>query len=280
MFCVRRMEPKDFAFAVALANTMNWNMTIGDFEFNAQLEPDGCFVLLNGEEPIGIATCISYGKIGWFGNLIVTEVYRKHGAGAQLVNHAVAFLKSKGVTTVGLYGYPYLTGFYGALGFEHNMDFVVLKAPIVYVVAQPQGILRVEKQQVSGVVDFDSRCFGGSRRKVLELILGNPDNLCFVASEGEAIVGYVAAKVFGENAEIGPLVCNSNHKGVAVKLLQMVLSQLDGQEAYLYSRGSDLELLDLAHRAGFIEEFRLARMFLGSVVAQNCVYVAESLERG
>jgi GNAT superfamily N-acetyltransferase len=258
MFCVRRMEPKDFAFAVALANTMNWNMTIGDFEFNAQLEPDGCFVLLNGEDPIGVATCISYGKIGWFGNLIVTEVYRKHGAGAQLVNHAVAFLKSKGVTTVGLYGYPYLTGFYGALGFEHNMDFVVLKAPIVYVVAQPQGILRVEKQQVSGVVDFDSRCFGGYRRKV----------------------GYVAAKVFGENAEIGPLVCNSNHKGVAVKLLQMVLSQLDGQEAYLYSRGSDLELLDLAHRAGFIEEFRLARMFLGSVVAQNCVYVAESLERG
>ncbi|MGE5533230.1 MAG: hypothetical protein ACM3UN_02645, partial [Bacillota bacterium] len=69
MFQVRTMLAKDFLFATKLANTMNWNMAKEDFEFMSSLEPEGCFVLFDGSKKLGIATCISYGKIGWFGNL-------------------------------------------------------------------------------------------------------------------------------------------------------------------------------------------------------------------
>ena len=48
----------------------------------------------------------------------------------------------------------------------------------------------------------------------------------------------------------------------------------------MYLPAAETELLDVAFKAGFKEEFRLSRMFLGSVVAKNCVYIAESLERG
>ena len=71
MFHAEKMRPEDFSFAVQLANTMDWNMAESDLEFMTKLEPDGCFVLLHGDEPVGMATCISYGKIGWFGNLAV-----------------------------------------------------------------------------------------------------------------------------------------------------------------------------------------------------------------
>ena len=79
MFHAEKMKPIDFPFAVELANTMNWNMSEGDFEFMLELEPDGCFVLFSSGKPIGIATCINYGKGGWFGNLFIKEEHRKAG---------------------------------------------------------------------------------------------------------------------------------------------------------------------------------------------------------
>ena len=71
MFRAGKMRAEDFPFAVQLANTMDWNMAESDFEFMTKLEPDGCFLAFQAEEPVGIATCVSYGKTGWFGNLSV-----------------------------------------------------------------------------------------------------------------------------------------------------------------------------------------------------------------
>ena len=81
MFHAEKMRPEDFPFAVQLANTIDWNMAEEDFEFMLKLEPHGCFVLFDAEEPVGIATCISYGKTGWFGNLALKEEHRRKGAG-------------------------------------------------------------------------------------------------------------------------------------------------------------------------------------------------------
>jgi predicted GNAT family acetyltransferase len=96
------MTTEDFGFATELANTMDWNMAIEDFQFMTSLEPGGCFVLFDDSKPIGIATCNSYGKVGWFGNLIMKEEYRGKGAGSQLVKHAIDYLHDKGVETIGL----------------------------------------------------------------------------------------------------------------------------------------------------------------------------------
>ncbi len=126
MFCVEKMKSSDFPFAVQLANTMDWNMAESDFEVAIKLEPDGCFVLFNAHEPVGIATCISYGKKGWFGNLAVAEEHRKEGAGSFLVKLAVDYLKSKGAETVGLYAYPNLTGFYKKLGFHDDRTETIM----------------------------------------------------------------------------------------------------------------------------------------------------------
>ena len=281
MFRVRKMEPKDFSFAVELANTMNWNMTSGDFEFNMELEPNGCFILQEDLEPVGLATCISYGSVGWFGNLIVKEDYRKKGAGTALVNHAVNYLKRTGATTVGIYAYQHLTDFYRKLGFKRDVDFAVLKTSAVASLSGTDKNLKtIKAQDISRVVDFDGACFGASRKKLLELVLQNPRNLGYVAVEGSDIVGYAVAKVYDETAEIGPLVCQRNQPETALKLLKTVLCRLRGLEGYMYVPSDKAALLDVAFKANFREEFRLARMFLGSVVPQDCVYIAESLERG
>ncbi|HUT16793.1 MAG TPA: GNAT family N-acetyltransferase [Acidobacteriota bacterium] len=273
------MQADDFPFAVQLANTMNWNMAVENFEFMVKLEPEGCFVLFHGQERLGICTSVSFGKVGWFGNLVVKGGYRREGAGSLLVKHTIDYLTNKGVETIGLYAYPHLISFYERFGFEPDIDFLVLQGKAVFL--PTEGIVRkAKKQDVPEVIDFDSQCFGANRKKLLEPILLDTGNLCYISTENNEITGYVAAKVYDTMAEVGPLVCHANHVEAAVVLLKTILSRLNGLAVSMCIPKKETALLNMLSKAGFREDFRVARMFLGAAVAKDCIYMAESLERG
>ena len=117
-------------------------------------------------------------------------------------------------------------------------------------------------------------------RKLLELFFKNPANIGYVAVEEAEAVGFAATKIFSESAEIGPLVCIRNRSDLSVKLLKALLNQLVGLEAYMYLPASETPFLEILADAGFQTEFELTRMFVGPFLAKNCIYSAESLERG
>jgi predicted N-acetyltransferase YhbS len=273
------MEVDDFPFAVQLANTMNWNMTVEDFEFMVKLEPLGCFVQFHGQERVGIATSVSFGKVGWFGNFVVKENFRGEGAGSILMKHAIDYLKSKGVETIGLYAYPHLANFYESFGFRPDVDFLVLQGKAV-LPATKELLKAAKKQDVPEVVDIDCECFGVDRRKLLEPILLNKSNLCYVSTENSEIIGYVAAKVYDKMAEVGPLMCKANRAKAAVLLLKTILTRLNGLNVFVYIPKKETELLSILFKAGLKEDLQVVRMFMGPAVAKNCIYTAESLERG
>ena len=279
MFHVEKMEVDDFPFAVQLANTMNWNMTIVDFEFMVKIEPQGCFVLFHGQERLGIATSISFGKAGWFGSLVVKEDVRREGAGSLLIKTAIDYLRNRGVETIGLYAYPHLIKFYESFGFESDIDFLVLKGKAVFPATQGK-LQAAKKQDVPELIDFDCQCFGANRKKLLEPILLNMGNLCYISTENNDATGYVAAKVYDKMAEVGPLVCHTNRVEAAMVLLKTILSRLNGLEVFMYIPKKETDLLNILYKAGLKEDFHVVRMFLGPPIAKNCIYTAESLERG
>ena len=279
MFKVEIMRKTDFTFAVNLSNTMGWNMTPQDFAFNCAMEPEGCFVLREDSEQVGIATCISYGKTGWFGNLIVKEENRRKGAGLFLLRHAVDYLHRKGVETVGLYAYPKLVGFYGKAGFDVDVDFLVLHAENPAVTSK-ETPTRVDSKTLAAVVDFDRACFGGDRKRLLEVVFLDHGNLGYYVSEGNSVVGFVGAKDYAGMAELGPLVCEPNRPDVALKLVKAVLSRLGDRAVYLYLPKHQTALHNYLYSIGFKEQFSLTRMFLTRNPLKNCIYIAESLERG
>jgi hypothetical protein len=129
-------------------------------------------------------------------------------------------------------------------------------------------------------MDFDCRCFGARRKKMLEPILLNTGNLCYVSVDNHEIIGYGAAKVYDEMAEVGPLICRQNRVDIAVALLKTILGKLRNLDVFTCVPTEETVLLDTLFKVGFRESFRVTRMFLGPAVAKNCTYIAESLERG
>jgi predicted N-acetyltransferase YhbS len=279
MFHVKTMFPEDFAFAVQITDRMNWNLTTADFEFMTELEPDGCFVLLENSERIGLATTINFGTVAWFGNLIVNENHRGKGAGSLLVKHSIKYLRSKHAKTIGLYAYIDRIPFYKRLGFEYDSELTVLKGKGGSLSIKPV-VKEAEKQDLEEIIEFDRSCFGASRRKLLDPIVSDPDNLCYVSIEEGQMVGYVVAKVYRQMGEIGPLICRREREEVAISLLKAVLSRLEEYDISLYVPDKERVILETLGKLRFAESFRVAKMFFGSPIVKDCVNVAESLERG
>jgi GNAT superfamily N-acetyltransferase len=279
MLQVKTLTARDYDFAVDLANTMKWNMAAEDFEFNASLEPAGCLLLMDGKERLGIATCISYGKVGWFGNLVVKEDSRKRGGGSTLVKHAINYLHGKGVETVGLYAYPHLHAFYGRLGFKLDQEYSVLSAENL-VSPKVETLPKVGKEQFPAIARFDSAYFGAERTKLLESIILQEGNASYYVSEGKDVIGYIAATIYESMAWVGPLICPPNRQDVAASLVKSILSQVGGRNVYAVVSKANLALQSLLAKFGFSEEFYVSRMYLGPSKAKNCIYLAESLERG
>jgi GNAT superfamily N-acetyltransferase len=279
MFRVKKMSEEDFEFAVQITDQMDWNLTVADFEFMVELEPNGCFVLLENSERIGLATTVTFGTVGWFGNLIVSESHRRKGAGSRLVKHSVKYLTNKNVRTIGLYAYVDKIPFYKKLGFGYDSEFTVLKGKGSSLQAE-SVVRKAKKQDLQEIIEFDRCCFGASRRKLLEPVILDKDNLCYVSVEGEHMVGYVVGKVYRQMGEIGPLICQRQSEDVAINLLRTVLSRLEGYEVSMYVSTKESVVLDTLSKLGFTEDFRVARMFFGSPILKDCISAAESLERG
>jgi GNAT superfamily N-acetyltransferase len=279
MFTAKTLPEADYPYAVNLANTMNWNMAIEDFEFMTSLEPDSCLLLLDDTKRVGIATCISYGKMGWFGNLIVEESYRNRGAGTALVTHAIKLLHAKGVETVGLYAYRHLAGFYANLGFKVDKDFAVLETKALQTIkADPLPIIGAKR--LSEIISFDSEHFGGNRGKLLESVICTQGNIGFYVSENRSAVGYVAATIYESMAWLGPMICVASRYDIALVLIKAALSKMAGRNVYTVLPKTEDILLEAFSGFGFKEAFSVSRMFLGKAPAKNCIYLAESLERG
>ena len=92
-----------------------------------------------------------------------------------------------------------LVDFYSNLGFNHENDFSVLQAETLGPL--PDVTLpKIGARQIQRVAEFDCRCFGGDRKKLLESIILEKSNLSYYMAESESIVGYVTAKVYEKMA--------------------------------------------------------------------------------
>ncbi len=274
---VKHMTIEDFAFAVKLTDTMNWDYTEEDFKFMTDLEPKGCFIASKNGERVGITTTIRFDSLGWIGNVIVNQNYRLMGIGSNLVKHAMDYLRSQSVRTIGLYSYMDTIPFYEKIGFKSNTRFIRLVGIGVAGDLGVNAIRKMEEKDLRYVIEFDRLCTGVSRQKLLRRIFMESRDLCYTIFERKRLVGFIMAR----SAQIGPLVCRPDFEEESINLLRAVLNKLVGLKVYIGVPEKRQHILDFLRNLSFREHFQVARMYYGDYLKdKNCTVAMESLERG
>lgn len=210
---IRTMCPDDFAALVALTDKEQWHYRVPDFEEMHRLEPEGCFVGVDGDCIVALATTISYGEVGYIGNVVIEKKMRRKGLGQRIMERAGGYLKGTGVSTVRLYSYQHSVKFYEALGFSRDANVLLYLSPEG---AATESNVAKETTRVtspttpsnaSSIYRFDCDCFGANRSRRLEPSITSPTGRGFVTSASDNIDGYILFSPSSHGVELGPCVC-------------------------------------------------------------------------
>jgi len=275
------MRPSDFDFAARLSNMENWDNSSDDFRRTLRVQPGGSFVATEKKRRVGIVTTISYGRLGWIGNLVVSKQYRRLGVGSWLVKHAILHLRKKGAKTIGLFSYKRNLPFYQRLGFKRDVSYLRF-------VGRGRALTQERPRSVDGkdfkrILIFDRKCFGHYRDRLLTELLERFRESSFVAIENRDVQGYVIGKNYNNTCEIGPWICSREDVSTAGNLLKAVLSTSIGKSVEMTVPSANHKALRLLRNHNLKADGSVVRMYHGdrtSLPDGRCVFAGESLERG
>jgi len=261
MLNLRTMLSKDLGFAQYLTETVGWNNSISDFERLLYYEPEGCFVAEQNGEPVGTVTTTTYGKLAWVGCLIVLEHYRRQGIGLELMNHAMNYLKARGVETIRLDAVPEVIPLYQRLGFNAEYDSLRLIGTGRTMMCQK--VSKMKDEDLDNVVHLDTRFFGANRGRALRRTHKDFQDWCFVSVIDEKLVGYIMAKRGLGQINIGPWICDPKHTEIAEELLRAILNNAKGARIWVGVPGGNKRSVNLLREYAFVDHPKSVRMYHG-----------------
>jgi len=223
---IRTIKPSDFNFIIGLAALENIKYSKKDLKRIIDFEPEGCFIAVDGEQRLGIVTTITYGTVGWIGNLLVEKSTRRCGTGTKLVKEALEYMQKKGVKIPKLYCFPKRILFYRRLGFktEINVQVMVGKGKKIAF----SEVKKLSENTLHEMLLLDKKIFGADRSQLLcKLHQEFPKN-CFAAYHKKKLVGYIMANGSEDEYELGPWVCLPEYQNrYAEQLLRAGINSLD-----------------------------------------------------
>ncbi|MGI8998284.1 MAG: GNAT family N-acetyltransferase [Candidatus Limnocylindria bacterium] len=218
-FRLRNADTTDLPRIAEMRDEVGWG--VHDWALRAVLEPPHarCIVAVDGRDVvIGVGSGISYGQMGFVGNMIVDSGHRRRGIGAAILQAVISFLEERGTTRMELYATTEGRPLYARHGFELTGASAMVRVPRA-VVSSAEGVAGVGVRDASthaeaDIIAYDTPRFGGDRRAVLRNIVGDRQRPVVVARREGAIVGYGWVRPDGER--IGPLVADTPEIAVAL----------------------------------------------------------------
>ena len=217
---MRTAAETDVPVIAALRDSVGW--AIHEWALRAVIVPPDarCLVVTDDlDRIVGAGSGISYGELGFVGNMVVVEDHRRRGVGSAVLEAIVDFLsRERGCTRLELNATSEGRPLYERNGFESiGMSTFGRIGRDVSLAHDPSvTVRRAGSDDLDGIATFDQPRFGGDRRPLLELMLGDAACRFVVAERDAAIVGYAGLQLDGPR--IGPMVADA--PSVAEAILQ------------------------------------------------------------
>ena len=257
-FIVRRMRRDEVELAVDWAASEGWNPGKNDAECFYSADPDGFFVGLLDDEPVGCISAVSYGDaFGFLGLYIVRQMYRGRGFGMTLWQQAMNHL---GERNVGLDGVVGEQENYKKSGFRLLHRSVRFEGTGTGDGRSDPGIVGLSEVPFQDLLSYDMRHFPADRGQFLRSWIGQRDSAAFAFIGDERIEGYGLLRRCRTGFKVGPLFADDER--VAESLFSALAGRADrGAPIYLDVPEPNSSALSLAARHGMAEIFETARMY-------------------
>ena len=206
---LRTAGAADLPRIAELRETVGWS--VHDWALRAVLTPPHarCLVVVDDHDlVVGVGSGISYGGLGFVGNMVVDAANRRRGIGAAILAAVIGFLEELGTTRMELYATSEGRPLYARHGFELTGPSAMVRVPRR--ISRPSAELVLQEATSDAATDiaaYDAPRFGGDRSVLLCAALEDPDRPLVVARRDAEIVGYGWVRPDGER--IGPLVADT-----------------------------------------------------------------------
>ncbi|MDB5091962.1 MAG: family N-acetyltransferase [Candidatus Eremiobacteraeota bacterium] len=259
-FTVRRMTRAEVGLALEWAAREGWNPGLHDAEPFFHTDPQGFFLGLLDDEPVGCISAVAYDDaFGFIGFYIVRPEFRGRGFGLRIWNAAVSYL---GDRTIGLDGVVARQASYQKFGFQlahRNVRYEGAGGGAV-----PTGIVDLAAVPFAQVEAYDAGLFPVPRPRFLRGWIAQPDSAALGVIKDRELTGYGVLRPCRSGFKIGPLFADSN--AVAEDLFRALAARAEGA-LYLDTPEVNPAAIALAERHGMRPMFETARMYTKSAPA-------------
>ncbi|MHA2378273.1 MAG: GNAT family N-acetyltransferase [Candidatus Thorarchaeota archaeon] len=258
---IREMLTDDLDFALSLTEAEGWSSIRRDFEELLLFDPHGCFV---GEEDgisIGMVCALSYGPFASIGNLIVVNDFQGQGKGAELMEHAMDYVKNKGTDVMMLDSVPDAVPLYERLGFKKVCRSLRLAG---YVEPRlSQRVRPMEGKDLMHILSVDRKYFGASRFLFISSGLAACPEFSIVVEVDGEIAGYVMGSERHGHVRLAPWIM-SDHPEMAEDVLRDFAVQAGGLEIRAGVLETSRRAIGVYKACGLIEKGHSWRMVRGT----------------
>ncbi|MFW9914805.1 MAG: GNAT family N-acetyltransferase [Candidatus Thorarchaeota archaeon] len=258
---IRRLRIEDWEFLRSCDDILQWGFSHDDPQFHLSI-CHSAFIAESEGMQVGVVFGYKWGsRVGWIGQLIVKEEFRRQGIGRTLLKKQLSELRNSGCATIGLDAVPAMIPFYESEGFSCAQKSLRFNLPWTKGHLH-QSVRRAVENDLESIFRFDKFFTGLNRFELLKNTLNCfPDGMLVQSSDGQ-IAGYLAFRYRPNLVQVGPWISPSQK--MAKELLQHFLYLSEMKRKMI--RVGTLErgiASDSLRNFGFKEVFSSQRMFWG-----------------
>ncbi len=168
-----------------------------------------CVVAVDaGGAMAGVGSGISYGPLGFVGNMVVAELHRRRGVGSAILDAITTWLEEAGCRRLELNATSEGRPLYERHGFESIGSSATAHIGRDRSLSKDASVTirRATTHDFEALATYDRPRFGGDRRDLLEFLVEDPGAHFLLAETGGAVVGYACIRPDGPR--IGPMLAD------------------------------------------------------------------------
>ncbi|MBU0685658.1 MAG: GNAT family N-acetyltransferase [Thermoplasmatota archaeon] len=258
------MGREDIQHALSLINVEGWNYTSEEIERMLNLDPGGSF-LYGDKPPLAVVTCVTYGRTGVIGHLVVSQSARGQKIGRAMLQKAIDYCDSQGVDSILLYATDEGAMLYEKFGFRTLRRTHCTCANTTEGAASRNGPVceLVKPDDLEEILEIDSRLFGDDRSKLMRMLLSEYPQHSYKLERDGKIVGFALGRGTSLGFDFGPWVCLTGDITDAESLFNATMSSFGAGTVFLGVFTDNPRAMEIADRMEKIRTWETRLMISG-----------------